>query len=214
MLGLTVDFGALLIGAESERLQRKSKTKFNRAKLLKVCNITLNKATTLLVTENCKGCVKMKKWLLIVFALLLAVWISGCSGSDEESQADEAVGERNSKSSLAEGGTQSEEIAKEEVIQSENLAEEVAKEPLDKKTSSPADRMVIYIANLSIRVDSYQDTLKLVQQQLTSFNGYIVESNSYSTAENDSLEGTITVRIPQDKFDSFLLFVEKEVQKL
>ncbi|MGM0873461.1 MAG: DUF4349 domain-containing protein [Bacillota bacterium] len=156
----------------------------------------------------------MKKWLVIVFALLLTVLISGCSGSNEQSQADEAVGDRNGKSSLDKGETQSAEIAKEEVIQSEDLAEEVAKEPSDTKTSSPVDRMVIYTANLSIRVDSYQDILKLVQQQLTSFNGYIVESNSYSTGEDDTLEGTITVRIPQDKFDSFLQSVEKRSTKI
>src|SRR5687767_5073159 len=99
----------------------------------------------------------MKKWLLIVFALLLPVLINGCSGSNEESKADESVGEVTNKSSLAEGGTQSAEIAKEEVIQSEDMADEVAEKPLDTKTSSLADRMVIYTANLSIRVDSYQD---------------------------------------------------------
>lgn len=151
---------------------------------------------------------------MVVFACLLALLISGCSVSNEESKADEAIGEMNSKSSLAEGGTQEEEIAKQEVIESEDMANEVTKEPSDTKTSSHEDRMVIYTANLAIRVDSYQDTLKLVQQQLASTNGYIVESTSYSTGEGDTLEGTITVRIPQDKFDSFLQSVENGSTKV
>jgi hypothetical protein len=81
-------------------------------------------------------------------------------------------------------------------------------------TNSTEDRMVIYTANLTIRVVSFKDTLKLVKQQLTSANGYIVESNSYSTGDGESLEGVITVRIPQGTFDSFLQSVEKESTKV
>jgi PBP1b-binding outer membrane lipoprotein LpoB len=156
----------------------------------------------------------MKKLLLIVFMLLLAVLISGCSASSEESKSDKAVEEMNSKSSLSEGGNQRTESAKENVIESEDMTEKIDQEPSDTKTSSPDKRMVIYTANLSIRVDSYKDTLKLVQQQLASSNGYIVESTSYATGEGGSLEGTITIRIPQDKFDSFLQSVEKGSTKV
>jgi hypothetical protein len=154
----------------------------------------------------------MKKLFLIGLALLIAGIISGCSNSGEESsQADKAVDEIENKSSIAEGGEQTTELANEEVTEK---SEADANEPSNQDSGNSDDRMVIYTANLSIRVKSYQDTLNLVQQQLTSSNGYIVESNSYSTGEDESLEGTITVRVPQDKFDSFLQSVENESTKV
>jgi PBP1b-binding outer membrane lipoprotein LpoB len=157
----------------------------------------------------------MKMWKMFVLALLFTVMISGCSSTSEESKkANVADKEIESNTSKAEDSTQPAELVKEDVIESKEVADGAAKETTDKKMSSADDRMVIYTANLSIRVNSYQDTLKLVQQQLSSVNGYIVESNSYSTGEGDSLEGMITVRIPQDKFESFLQSVENGSTKV
>ena len=158
----------------------------------------------------------MNKFCYAIFALLFIIMINGCSNSSSEEslQADKVVEEKadSKSSSIANVGESNPELAKEETIQSENVqAEEGSTEA---NTTPSNDRMVIYTANLSIEVSSYQDTLKLVEQQIASSNGYIVESNSYSTGEENALEGTITVRIPQEKFDGFLQAVENGSSKV
>lgn len=159
----------------------------------------------------------MKKLTIVVLALLLSVVVSGCSSSTEDIQTDNSVQELKNQSGIEESNVQSAEIAKEDAIQTESSAEQVTDDVAKEQTamkSSKDDRMVIYTANISILVKSYQDTLNLVQQQLLSMNGYIVESNSYAAGEGNALEGTITVRIPQSKFASFLQSVEKGSTKI
>ena len=159
----------------------------------------------------------MKKVTIVVMALLLLMIISGCSSSTEDIQTDSSVRELNNQSGIEEGNAKSAEIAKDDVVQTENHAEQVTDDGAKKQTtmkSSKDDRMVVYTANLSILVKSYQDTLDLIQQRLSSLNGYIVESNSYAAGEGNALEGTITVRIPQNKFASFLQSVEKGSTKI
>jgi Domain of unknown function (DUF4349) len=155
----------------------------------------------------------MNFWKIGFLALLLTFLISGCSSNSEESNKSEGtVEEIESNSSEAKDISQQPALANEEHNDSGLTEDKKEKQPLD--TNKTEDRMVIYTANLTIHVKSYMETLKLVQQQLSSANGYMVESNSYSTGEGDSLEGMITVRIPQDKFDAFLQTVEKGSTKV
>ncbi|HZH61286.1 MAG TPA: DUF4349 domain-containing protein [Metabacillus sp.] len=150
----------------------------------------------------------MKRWMVIVCSFLLAVIIGGCSShSSEESQADQ--------SNPATQNHTAPEIAaelenKEEV--STDSAETVGSETKT-QVASPKDRMVIYTANLSIQVNSYDKTLTFIQKELLTFDGYIVNSNSYSV-EDDSTEGTITVRVPQEHFQAFLKTVESGSTKV
>lgn len=150
---------------------------------------------------------------MIFLALFFTLFISGCSSVSEDSnKAEGTVGELDSTTSEAKNSIQQPESATEENSEQVVVEDKEANQSID--TNSTEDRMVIYTANLTIRVVSFKDTLKLVKQQLTSANGYIVESNSYSTGDGESLEGMITVRIPQGTFDSFLQSVEKESTKV
>lgn len=155
----------------------------------------------------------MKTLKMFVLALLFTVLISGCSNTGEESNKADGDLERNSTSNT-EDNLQFSELSKEETIESEEVADETRKETSEKNMSRAENQMVIYSANLTIRVNSYEDTLKLIQKQLQSDNGYIVESNSYVSGEGDSLEGMITVRIPKDKFESFLQTIENGSAKI
>ncbi|QGQ47030.1 DUF4349 domain-containing protein [Metabacillus sediminilitoris] len=150
---------------------------------------------------------------MIFLALFFTLFISGCSSVSEDSnKAEGTVGEIDSTTSEAKNSIQQPELATEENSEQVVVEDKETNQSID--TNSTEDRMVIYSANLTIRVVSFKDTLKLVKQQLTSANGYIVESNSYSTGDGESLEGMITVRIPQGTFDSFLQSVEKESTKV
>jgi hypothetical protein len=150
---------------------------------------------------------------MIFLALFFTLFISGCSSVSEDSnKAEGTVGELDSTTSEAKNSIQQPELATEENSEQVVVEDKEANQSID--TNSTEDRMVIYSANLTIRVVSFKDTLKLVKQHLTSANGYIVESNSYSNGDGESLEGMITVRIPQGTFDSFLQSVEKESTKI
>ncbi|WP_026560542.1 DUF4349 domain-containing protein [Bacillus sp. J37] len=150
----------------------------------------------------------MKSWMVIICSFLLAIVIGGCSNaSSEESQADQA-------NYAFEG-----DAVEEKTVETENKAE-LTSDPAEQKESDTksqvtnmSDRMVIYTANLSIQVNSYTQAISSIQQELQTNNGYIVNTNSYSV-EDELMEGTITVRIPQEKFQSFLKTVESESTKV
>lgn len=64
------------------------------------------------------------------------------------------------------------------------------------------DRKVIFNANLSLTVDDLSNANDRLKKLVTSNNGYIVEASTYS--EGDNNYGSMTARIPQDKFYPFL----------
>ncbi len=143
----------------------------------------------------------MKKWMVILLSIFLAVLIAGCSSnSSEESQSDDSSNSQDYAATESAGELKNKAEISTDASEQEN-------NPQEKQIGNVSDRMVIYTANLSIQVNSYDDTLAFIQQELEKSNGYIVDSNSYS-AEKDLVEGTLTVRIPQERFQTFLKVVE------
>lgn len=150
----------------------------------------------------------MKRWMVVICTFLLAIVIGGCSShSSEENQADQSNGatQDHAAPEIAAGLENKEEI-------STDGAETVDSET-ETQVASTKDRMVIYTANLSIQVNSYDESLAFIQKELQTLDGYIVNSNSYSV-EDDSTEGTITVRVPQEHFQAFLKTVESRSTKV
>lgn len=150
----------------------------------------------------------MKSWMFIICSFLLAMVIGGCSNiSSEDSQAGQANYASES------------DAVEEKTVETENKAE-LTSDPAEQKetetnsqVTNMSDRMVIYTANLSIQVNSYTEAISSIQQELQTNNGYMVSTNSYSV-EDESMEGTITVRIPQENFQEFLKTVENESIKV
>lgn len=73
---------------------------------------------------------------------------------------------------------------------------------------SKINRKIIYTANLMIEVKDFQKTLNEIQNQVSDRGGYIVESNMYGDSEDESTNGQITARIPQNQFREFIQLVE------
>jgi hypothetical protein len=94
---------------------------------------------------------------------------------------------------------------------SESTAPEEKKVQDDSKTAAPVpqNRKVIYTADMSVRVKSYQEAVSSIQKTLASLGGYVMESNTYSGEEDQPQEGTLTVKVPQEAFQTFLNTVEK-----
>jgi glucan-binding YG repeat protein len=65
------------------------------------------------------------------------------------------------------------------------------------------NQMVIYQADLQLRVKKFEKTLQNLEEQVLKYGGYIAESN-VSKDGVEQVSGRIIVRIPQKNFQSFL----------
>ena len=140
----------------------------------------------------------MRKISVSLFMIFLILIVSACSSS-EESKMDSS-------------GSSSKEMSNADFAEkSENPAPEEKTVQNDSKTAAPVpqNRKVIYTADMSVRVKSYQEAVSSIQKTLASLGGYVMESNTYSGEEDQPQEGTLTVKVPQEAFQSFLNTVEK-----
>ncbi|HZG61264.1 MAG TPA: DUF4349 domain-containing protein [Anoxybacillus sp.] len=74
-------------------------------------------------------------------------------------------------------------------------------------------KMVIYHAEIRMEVKEFQKVQQTIEQLVQSQGGYIVQANVYES-EDHRLEGTVTTRIPQAKFQTFLGQLEKLAMKV
>ncbi|MBT2687846.1 DUF4349 domain-containing protein [Bacillus sp. ISL-47] len=133
-----------------------------------------------------------------IFWFCIMAMLAGCSAGSSEKSLDTSAG--GEKMAVEEDiSNESEENKNESTAISEgNSTEE------ELKTNKGNDgRMVIFSAELSIRVKDFQISLKSLEQKAALYNGYIVESNIYKEGEEHT-SGTMKIRIPADNFQSFL----------
>ena len=129
-----------------------------------------------------------------VFTLIL---ISGCSSAYDQSEIADEFGY--SESNDSEAAAPREGVAFHEKV-------EVTTETSDHFQAQ--DRMVIYQANMHIEVKEYDKVEKQIQDKVAKLNGYIVETATYNRNEN-SIEGYLMVKVPQESFYAFLNDVEE-----
>ncbi|MBT2683561.1 DUF4349 domain-containing protein [Bacillus sp. ISL-37] len=132
-----------------------------------------------------------------LFVFLLAGCSGGMSQEDSKMSAD---GDMNSSM---------ENVSEDEIGFSESdkadsgedaKAEGQASQDIDE---GAAQRMVIYNAEMDIRVDNFEKARNALEQKAKAYNGYIVQSNS-NRYDGEQQSGTMTFRIPQEHFNAFL----------
>lgn len=69
------------------------------------------------------------------------------------------------------------------------------------------ERKIAYQAHVDIIVTDFQAAEKKIKQAVTNIEGYIVSSDIHRS-ENE-LSGTITVKVPQEKFEPFLTEIKE-----
>ncbi len=69
------------------------------------------------------------------------------------------------------------------------------------------ERKIAYQAHVDIIVNDFQAAEKKIKQAVTNIEGYIVSSDVHRS-ENE-LSGTITVKVPQEKFEPFLTEIKE-----
>lgn len=142
-----------------------------------------------------------QRWFPIFFIFLL-ILIAGCSAGSEEKSSD-MTNSNTAKMDSAEssGGEQA------DLYNSENDKSERTEDSA--KTIKVQNQMVIYQADLQLRVKKFDQTVRSLEEKVLKYGGYITESN-VSKEGNEELSGSIKIRIPQKNFQAFLHDAERQ----
>lgn len=129
----------------------------------------------------------------LVFILFLCSLVAACSStSSTESYQEESQAVSNDIS-----------VESDRDHSSENAQQE--RNP-DEMTTN---RMIIHQAQLQIKVKELEKVMLQLEQKVSDYGGYIVESNVYR--ENvDAVSGMMTIRIPQNHFQAMLKDTEAQ----
>lgn len=135
--------------------------------------------------------------MVLLFVFLLGGCSGGMSQDDSKMSAD---GDRNSSmENVSEGEigfSESDKADSGEDAKAEGQASQKIEE-------AAAQRMVIYNAEMDIRVINFEKARNALEQKAKAYNGYIVQSNS-NRYDGEQQSGTMTFRIPQEHFHAFL----------
>ncbi|MGB7999567.1 MAG: DUF4349 domain-containing protein [Anaerobacillus sp.] len=132
----------------------------------------------------------MRRWFILLSTIILL--LTACSSDGEQSSESSDVDTApNSEAMENSAGSSNESDTK-----STSSKEQSEIMPLQQ------ERKVIFNAHLSLTVDQLKKASDQLNQLTTSYKGYIVEEST--STEGESLFGSMTVRIPQNQFHSFL----------
>lgn len=143
--------------------------------------------------------------VLLIFILIFTFTLISCSSQEdsqssnggEYSSADRAVESTEPSIGLTENKSSMENAVQDQ--QQESVTEEINTDI----SSHSANRMVIYNAEVQLRVKNYAKAQQELEQKATEYGGYLVESNT-NRYEDEQLSGMMVFRIPQEHFSSFL----------
>jgi len=137
--------------------------------------------------------------VVLSFSLLIAGCSGGMSKEDSKSSGDMAA-----KTESMENNT-SDEISFSEAEQDSAATDGVSGEQKAKTNTAElsVERMVIFNAEMNLRVKNFEKARNALELKAKSYNGYIVQSSS-SRYDDEQQSGTMTFRIPQEHFQSFL----------
>ncbi|MFD2443347.1 DUF4349 domain-containing protein [Bacillus sp. CGMCC 1.16607] len=133
----------------------------------------------------------MKKWCKTLVSFIFILLLAACSSDSKESAKsdlgsalDQATSEM--ENSLSMGGS------------SEQKSKSVSAE-----TKKSVERMVIYKADVRLRVKNYEKAQQELEIKAKNLGGFVVQSNVYRS-DGKQMSGTITLRIPGEHFGQFL----------
>ncbi|MFE4351961.1 DUF4349 domain-containing protein [Peribacillus butanolivorans] len=134
-----------------------------------------------------------RKKVILIFSLFLL--LGACSSNDKEE----------SLSKSQEGKVESKMDA--------SLSGEQASDKEAEKEAATNERMVIHQAQLQLKVKNLENAQMKIERKANEYGGYVVESNVYREDE-EMVEGSITVRIPEARFQDFLVDTEGQASEV
>lgn len=134
-----------------------------------------------------------RKTMMLMFSLFLL--LAGCSSNEKDDSASESQDEKaESKMDASNSGNK----VQEEAVEKEGMTDE---------------RKVIHQAQLELKVKNLEKAQMKIENKVAEYGGYVVESNVYREDE-ELVEGTITVRVPEAHFQDFLTDSEGEASEV
>jgi hypothetical protein len=131
--------------------------------------------------------------MMLMFSLFLL--LVGCSSNEKDDSASESQDEKaESKMDASISGNK----VQEEAAEKEGMTDE---------------RKVIHQAQLELKVKNLEKAQMKIENKAAEYGGYVVESNVYREDE-ELVEGTITVRVPEAHFQDFLTDSEGEASEV
>jgi hypothetical protein len=127
----------------------------------------------------------MKKWRHLLICMLVFLLTSCSSQSEEKSSMDMANSNESESGAVA--------ISEDSAVESDEKS----------KSDDSVNRMVIYKANLRMRVKNFENAQREMEAKAKKYGGFMIGSNSYRDS-NEQVSGSITLRIPQEHFQGFL----------
>jgi hypothetical protein len=135
------------------------------------------------------------------FLILLLTVFTGCNkGKDNVSDNLQSFQSEISKSDANNFNSSPGSVIT-ELIKSKNLSAD--KDFNFTSDNSSAGRLIIRTGIVSIETDNYYNAEKKIKEKAVFYMGYITGSNSNQNVSG-KLQGSVTVRIPSDKFDNFI----------
>jgi hypothetical protein len=133
---------------------------------------------------------------IVMFMFSLFLLLAGCSSNEKNDSASESHDEKaESKMDASISGN---------LVQQEEAAE---------KEGVTDERKVIHQAQLELKVKNLEKAQMKIENKVAEYGGYVVESNVYREDE-ELVEGTITVRVPEAHFQDFLADSEGEASEV
>lgn len=139
------------------------------------------------------------KIIYLVLPVLLTVFIWGCEKKSEQmvSFQDKSV----------ESSSREEKVLNAPTLTTDMVTNKTS--VLDEKLPDVKDqRMIIRTGSLSIEVDKFDDAENKINDVVKKYSGFIANSKSTVNSSGNK-SGTITVKVPADKYDALIAEVTK-----
>jgi len=130
-----------------------------------------------------------------VFTIAIILGLAGCSSNSKSESAKMNIESKADMDSSQTGGGEKSAL----------YSNEKAK---DEKTTDTANieipnQMVIYQADLQLRVKKFDQTVRSLEENTQKYGGYIAES-TVTKEGKEQLSGSLKIRVPQKHFQDFL----------
>lgn len=144
-----------------------------------------------------------KSAISILFMVLL-FGLAGCSSSGTKDESAKLSMESKEVMDSGQSGRSEESLAS---------TDRKPEKSVNAAEVKVANQMVIYQAELELRVKKFEQTLQNLERKAKKYGGYIAES-TVTKDGNEQVSGSLKLRIPQEHFQDFLTDAEGEAAEV